>query len=63
MIHHQGALYCALRDRTITVILANLPDHGSLVIQICWSNFNYLSVFYNNSNCIYELYICASVGQ
>ena len=26
-----------------------------------WSNFKYFKIFYNNSNCIYELYIRASV--
>jgi len=54
---------------TITVILAKpvilakhsikLPDDGSLVI---WNMLEQFKIFYNNSNCIYELYNCASVG-
>ena len=51
------------RDRTITVILAKhcieLPDDGSLVIRNMLEQFQ---IFYNNSNCIYELYICASTA-
>jgi len=48
---------------TITVILAKhcirLPDDGSLVLRNMLEQFE---IFYNNSNCIYEFYICASVG-
>jgi len=51
------------QNRAITVILAKhcieLPDDGSLVIRNMLGKFE---IFYNNSNCIYELYICASVG-
>ena len=53
-------------DRTITLILAKhcikLPDDGSLVIRNMLEKFKYFKIFYNNSNYIYELYICASVG-
>ena len=49
-----------------TVILAKrcikLPDDGSLVIRNMLEHFKYFKIFCNNSNCIYELYICASVG-
>jgi len=57
--HNTDYVHINGRDRTITVILAKhckkLPDDGSFVIR------NMLEL-YNNSNCIYELYICASVG-
>jgi len=53
-------------DRAITVILAKhcieLPDDGSLVIRNMLEQFKIFKIFYNNSNCIYELYICESVG-
>ena len=26
--------------------------------EACWSNLKYFKIFYNNSNCIYELHIC-----
>ena len=26
--------------------------------ETCWSIFKYFKIFYNNSNCIYELYFC-----
>ena len=46
-----------------TVILAKhcikLPDDGSLVIRNMLKQYK---IYRNNSNCIYELYICASVG-
>jgi len=31
------------------------PKHVGAILNI-------FKIFYNNSNCIYELYICASVG-
>ena len=49
------------QDRTITVILAKhcteLHDDGSLMIRNMLEQFQ---IFYNNSNCIYKLYIYAS---
>jgi len=46
------------------VILAKhcieLPDDWCLVIRNMLEQFQ---IFYSNSDCIYELYICASVGQ
>jgi len=75
-IHHQGALYSVLlklqiwfyrvhvngHDRIIFVILANhctrLTDDGSSVIRNMLEHFK----TFCNFNCIYELYINASVG-
>jgi len=62
--HYTGYVHINGRDRTITVILAKhcteLPDDGSLVIRNMLEQFK---IFYNNSNCIDELYTCASVGK
>ena len=64
--HNTDYVHVNGHDRTITVILAKhctrLPDDGSSVIRNMLEHFKYfLKIFYNNSNCIYELYICASV--
>jgi len=61
--HNTDYVHVNGQDRTITVILAKhymkLPDDGSLVIR---NKLEQFQIFYNNSNCIYELYICGSVG-
>ena len=61
--HNTGYVHVNRHNRTITVILTKhcikVPDDGSLVIQNMLEHFK---IFYNNSNCIYELYIYASVG-
>ena len=61
--HNTDYVHINGHDRTITVILAKhcikLPDDGSLVIRNMLEQFK---IFYNNSNFIYELYICVSVG-
>jgi len=53
-------------EKTITVVSAKhcieLPDNGSLVVRNTLEQFEIFLIFCNNSNCIYELYICASVG-
>jgi hypothetical protein len=65
--HNTDYVHVNGHDRTITVISAKhcikLPDDGSLVIRNMLEHFKYFKIFYNNSNCIYGLYICASVGQ
>jgi len=62
--HNTDYVHINGHDRTITVILAShciaLPDDGSLVIRNMIEQFY---IFYNNSNCIYELYVCAFVGE
>jgi len=61
--HNTDYVHINRQDRTITVILAKhcieLPDDGSHVIRNMLEEFE---IFYNNSNCIYELYICVSAG-
>jgi len=64
--HNTDYIHINGRYRTITLILAKhsimLPDDGSLVIRKFWSNSKYFKILYNNSNCIYSLYISASFG-
>ena len=31
-------------------------------LKVFKMHFKYFEIFYNNSNCVYELYICVSVG-
>jgi len=61
--HNTDYVHINGRDRTITVILSKhcieLPDDGFLVIRNMLKQFY---IFSNNSICIYELCICASVG-
>ena len=64
--HNTDYIHVNRHNRTITLILAKhcikLPDDGSLVIQNMLEHFKYFKIFYNNSNFIYELYICVSGG-
>jgi len=64
--HNTDYVHINGHDITITVILTKhciqLPDDESLVIRNMLEQFQIFQIFYNNSNCIYELYICASVG-
>jgi len=46
-------------------VLHSLERHCVCTVQsreACWSNLKDFKIFYNNSNCNYELHICASVG-
>ena len=50
MFHH-------VSDHKGSIIRELYTVMDPLSSETCWSNFK---LYYNNSNCIYELYICAS---